>query len=68
MTHPQFNLDVSGYEGVYSATLTLGDTVVAQWEASNVKEAQKRARTLAASYLNENRPHRSESYTEQFTL
>lgn len=68
MTHPQFHLDVSGYEGVYTATLELGDIVVASWEASSVKDAQKRARTEAEAYLRANRPQRRETYSEQFTL
>lgn len=68
MTHPQFSLSVDGYEGVYTATLSLGDTKVAEWQTDSVKDAQRRARTVAAAYLNENRPHRRETYSEQFTL
>lgn len=66
--HQQFKLDVTGAAGEYRAVLTYGDTVVADFDAKSVKNAQKDARTYAQDFLNENRPTRRETYTEHFTL
>lgn len=68
MTHSQFSLDVVGHDGAYEATLKFGDQVVTTFEASSVKNAQRRARTEGALFLAENRPTRFESYSEHFTL
>lgn len=64
-----FKLEIEGVEGEYTATLkTLDGETVSAYGATSVKAAQKTARALGAQYKSENRPHRLETYSEQFTL
>jgi hypothetical protein len=64
----QYNLTVRGVDGTYVATLKFGTELVSEFEAADVKRAQKQARAEAIRHRDENRPSRLEVYTESFSL
>lgn len=64
----EFKLDIKGVGGVFVARLTQGQTLISEWNPTNVKNAYKDAEGLAKQYKMENSPSEVVNHEKFFVL
>lgn len=64
----QYTVKVNGVEGVYVATLYVGNEAIADFEAATIEKANKLAKTYAQRHRLDNKAARVEVYEHTFEL